>query len=117
MTGSGPAAPTEAEIIEEVFEQAAVHGESGGGPDVPKVTEAEERAIRADFEKTIRGRAGRRLHPYVEEAELPLCESEQRVSSQSKWRKPEPFSAYPIGYKEVCRRCGHIWRRQQESDA
>lgn len=110
MAGNQP--PT----AEEILARARSQDTSGSRPVPPEVTESEEHAMRDEFERTIRGRNGKRLHLYIESKDLPLCETEQAVSSQSKWRNPEPFDAFPVGIKPVCRRCGQVWRENREGD-
>lgn len=82
-------------------------GESESIERIKEPTEAEERAIREEFEEVVTARTGR-LHP-VGDAGEPLC-SDSETHGVEGWSRPKPFASYPIGYAPICRYCVRDWR-------
>jgi hypothetical protein len=107
-----PADCTPRELIE-FYQQ---RGKGRVGKRLPDVTPGEEAAIRDVYDEFVHAYGGAHIHPVDPDVNAPLCESTHPEHSDTNWSF-HPTETIPVGYRDVCRKCGKIWRRRVNARA
>ena len=82
------------------------------GDPIPPATQDEQEAIWEQFDRFITTRGSHKpgcgLH--LPDGDEPQCDT--HVASSNRWTT-KPSAVYPVGYRDVCRRCLADWRERE----
>lgn len=95
----------------ELIEFYRKRGESNAGSRLPDVTEAEEAAMRETFDEFAYAYGASNMHPVDPDMRAPLCEAAHPEHSDTNWSF-HTTETIPAGYRDICRKCGKVWRRR-----